>query len=568
MRLTQSLPKLFAVILLTLMALPPYTGSLCFGDDAHPVINEIYTRHSHGQGNEWVELFNPGSSAVNIDGWQLLTEVDGTLTLIAAPFVGTVLPPGGYLTVIIDGSLMADDEGLIILKDNSGAEIDRVVYGPNGAPVPANKRESIGRSPDGQDTGTDAEDFAVMPPTEGSNNIDAGATISGAVFLDSNVNGRREGSEHGVSDVTVTLTTGGSSTSTSTDMWGDYYFDGVVTPGIYTITETDPVGLISTNAVPGDGATKVDANTLQINNISEEDINNRRVFGGNLFGDVEPLYEVISVGGTVWEDIDCDGFVDENEPGLAGTVVSLSTGLTQTTASDGHFLLYGASNVRTITVTTTNPVDYVSSNAIPGGSEGRKVDNDTILVTVKKVPWEPYDPPGDCTDPNDCGYLSYDHSFLACLPAGYATISGTVFDDTNDNGVFEPPGDTGLPGVSLTVETNTSPPQFSIVTDANGDYSVTVEVGTQVRITSSSPGSDWCPTTLDSVVLQPPAAGDFPNNNFGYTDNFAGCCDGVQNGEETDIDCGGTVCNACGTGSACNADSDCLSGTCTAGQCD
>ncbi len=43
----------------------------------------------------------------------------------------------------------------------------------------------------------------------------------------------------------------------------------------------------------------------------------------------------------------------------------------------------------------------------------------------------------------------------------------------------------------------------------------------------------------------------------------AGCTDRVQNGSETDIDCGGGACKACPDGLACTADGDCQSGVCS-----
>lgn len=46
------------------------------------------------------------------------------------------------------------------------------------------------------------------------------------------------------------------------------------------------------------------------------------------------------------------------------------------------------------------------------------------------------------------------------------------------------------------------------------------------------------------------------------------CADGVKNGNETDIDCGGGTCPACTPGHACMVNADCLSGICTAmGMC-
>ena len=45
------------------------------------------------------------------------------------------------------------------------------------------------------------------------------------------------------------------------------------------------------------------------------------------------------------------------------------------------------------------------------------------------------------------------------------------------------------------------------------------------------------------------------------------CMDKAANGNETDTDCGGTVCPRCGTGKTCKADSDCKSGSCASGKC-
>jgi hypothetical protein len=49
------------------------------------------------------------------------------------------------------------------------------------------------------------------------------------------------------------------------------------------------------------------------------------------------------------------------------------------------------------------------------------------------------------------------------------------------------------------------------------------------------------------------------------------CADGVMNGTETGVDCGGAVatrgCPRCGGGEGCKANTDCASGTCTAGKC-
>jgi hypothetical protein len=48
---------------------------------------------------------------------------------------------------------------------------------------------------------------------------------------------------------------------------------------------------------------------------------------------------------------------------------------------------------------------------------------------------------------------------------------------------------------------------------------------------------------------------------------FATCFDGVRDGLETDVDCGGD-CAPCGEGSACMVPRDCASARCGAGQCE
>jgi len=47
----------------------------------------------------------------------------------------------------------------------------------------------------------------------------------------------------------------------------------------------------------------------------------------------------------------------------------------------------------------------------------------------------------------------------------------------------------------------------------------------------------------------------------------AGCTDTVLNGTETDIDCGGATCGRCSIGKACNASADCASNSCVSNLC-
>ncbi len=46
------------------------------------------------------------------------------------------------------------------------------------------------------------------------------------------------------------------------------------------------------------------------------------------------------------------------------------------------------------------------------------------------------------------------------------------------------------------------------------------------------------------------------------------CADGVKNGLETDVDCGGDACPPCDNGRHCNNDADCSGHGCVAGRCE
>ena len=58
------------------------------------------------------------------------------------------------------------------------------------------------------------------------------------------------------------------------------------------------------------------------------------------------------------------------------------------------------------------------------------------------------------------------------------------------------------------------------------------------------------------------AAGPGGVGDLDTSGTCATCADGIANGRETDVDCGGPSCPACGVGQGCSAGGDCSSGTC------
>ncbi len=106
-------------------------------------LNEIFAVGTDRQNPDWVELFNPGSLAVNLAGWQLAGDSTNKFTFPA----NTVLAGGGYLRVWCDSGntpagwrapfgLKRTGETLRLL-DPRGRRVDAVTYGlqPGGFSV-------------------------------------------------------------------------------------------------------------------------------------------------------------------------------------------------------------------------------------------------------------------------------------------------------------------------------------------------------------------------------------------------------------------------------------------------
>jgi hypothetical protein len=211
----------------------------------------------------------------------------------------------------------------------------------------------------------------------------AQGSIYGTVFEDLNANGLRDSGEPGISGVTVTLANSTDTQANTTDSSGQYAFP-ITETGSYTITEQDPAGYVSTNAIPGNATTttRFDNNTLQV------EVNSLGVdYGNNTFGDVQSLNPV-TIRGMVWDDngageggVPANGIPDGTEPGLAGAVISLTSGTSMTTGSDGLFELYGPANAPG-NITRTNPPGYFSTDAIPGNN-ATKIDHDTLKQPVR-----------------------------------------------------------------------------------------------------------------------------------------------------------------------------------------
>ena len=152
----------------------PYAGG--YGEDAsymfnwfdksdlstHIVINEIEQNpYGTDAGNEWVELYNPTTSDVNLDGWKLSTMHGKTVTVTLC---GTI-PANGYFVYTHTEQWLDNEIESVILRDPSLNGIDRTPYVPDIIGT----RYTWQRYPNGNDTDSDS-DWEFRASTEGLSN--------------------------------------------------------------------------------------------------------------------------------------------------------------------------------------------------------------------------------------------------------------------------------------------------------------------------------------------------------------------------------------------------------------
>lgn len=116
---------------------------------------------------EFMELYNPGSATVSLDGWTLETEKGKKISL-----AGRTIPPHGYLVLkhADTKSTLRNSDGGLALYNAAGALVD---HGNFAGPAP--KGKSFSRV----DYGTaDIAHFAFVNPTPGAANQTANNTIT------------------------------------------------------------------------------------------------------------------------------------------------------------------------------------------------------------------------------------------------------------------------------------------------------------------------------------------------------------------------------------------------------
>ena len=222
----------------------------------------------------------------------------------------------------------------------------------------------------------------AIPPAGGtSTNNNFGelksTSISGIVYYDANDNGVMDPGETGIQGVTMTLTGPGGTLTTTTDATGAYSFNNL-TPGTYTVTETQPTDYLNGTDVAGSNGGTVH-NVVGNENINSITLASGDAAAGYDFGELKPA----SLAGNVYVDSHNDGQLDPGDPPIANVKLTLSgfddngpVSATTTTASDGS---YSFNNLRpgTYGIVETQPASY-NEGATTVGSQGGTGAIDTI----------------------------------------------------------------------------------------------------------------------------------------------------------------------------------------------
>jgi subtilase family serine protease/protocatechuate 3,4-dioxygenase beta subunit len=147
------------------------------------------------------------------------------------------------------------------------------------------------------------------------------ATIGDFVWLDSNADGIRNPGELGLANVTVNLYNSAANlvTTTTTNANGFYSFTNIPT-GDYAVEFVAPTGYQFSNPNQGTDDT-IDSDASLTNGRTDIFTANA---GDNLIWD-GGLYQLASITGQKWHDIDGDGIKDAEEPGLANWTIYLDT---------------------------------------------------------------------------------------------------------------------------------------------------------------------------------------------------------------------------------------------------
>ena len=322
----------------------------------------------------------------------------------------------------------------------------------------------------------------------GYNFAELPGTVSGQVWRDANRNGALDAGETGISGVTVGLSgTDGLgaavSRTTTTDASGNYTFKDLPA-GTFTVTETQPAGFGSSTP----------------NSISSITIGAHASSTGNNFGDTTG-----ALTGSVFFDRNSNGAMDGSDTAISGVTFTLSgtsasgsaVSLTTTSDAGGNFSFNDlvAPNASGYTLAETQPTAF-SNGQITAGTAGGSVSQTNNRVSAIAL---------------TSGTVATGYRFAELG----TVISGTVYRDTNRNGVKDP-SDVGLAGVSVALQDSGNAVVATTTTAADGTYSFPPQAAGSYTVVETQPtGYQSGPENASNSVATALTAGTPVTVDFG-----------------------------------------------------
>jgi protocatechuate 3,4-dioxygenase beta subunit len=422
-----------------------------------------------------------------------------------------------------------------LFNGNTGVKIATTVTDANGnykfnnLPVGANYQVKFSNLPSGfvfttanvgandaidnDANGNGITSIITLPnvPNASNTTVDAGiynpnaGSISGTVWQDVSKDGINNTTEAPIAGIIVTLYDGAGNPIATTVTKGDGTYDFFnLPPGTYSVGFTKPDGSVYSPAGAGTDPTKnsdVDPLTGRTNPISLLPGETKKNIDAGIY-----TPQLASVGNFVWNDIDGNGVQDAGENGIAGVVVELKNANgdvvgAAVTDQNGFYMITDVPGDQAYTVQFSNlpngAVFTTQTLGTPNGSDA----NNTGLVP---------------------GFL---------LPAGVAntsidagikmpTILGSfVWNDVNNNGIYDPATETPKSGVTITVYDAGNNAVGSAITDANGLWKVVVPGQGNYSVQIDTTGTGLFPSMAHTTATNGVADAGGVNNDFDRTFN-------------------------------------------------
>lgn len=383
-----------------------------------------------------------GTTTTNASGiYQFANLVPGNY------IVGVVIPAGMAPSTVNGGDPDNDTD-----NDNNGVTVVGTEVRSRAITLVGNNEPLVAVDGDGNN-GNQTLDFGFR----------SDAKLGNYVWNDVNGNGVQDGTEAGVSNITVTLynSAGAPIGTTVTDANGFYQFTGLQ-PGTYSVGFTKPSTYVFTGKdLGGNDNTDSDA----------DPVTGRTATVTLAFGETNNtldagirLSNLASVGNFVWNDQDNDGIQDSGEPGIPNVTVRLFNAATNTqvgTTTTDQFGFYQFTGLAagTYFVVVTKPAGFNFSPADQGTNDAIDSDVNTNGITKPFVLLA-----GENNTTIDAG--------LNQPTAGTAKLGNYIWRDEDGDGIQDT-NENGIGGIIVTLYDAAGSAIATTTTNSAGFYQFT-----------------------------------------------------------------------------------------------